>query len=82
MPMLPTRISVCTASGLSMTTTRRVGGGGSGVFGASDRARVPSAECTLGARERFVRRHVADDREDRVVRREPFLVERQQIVAA
>src|SRR6476620_4378505 len=32
--MLPTRISVCTAPGLSITTTRRVDGGGSGARGA------------------------------------------------
>ena len=42
----------------------------------------PAAERALGARERFVRRDVADDREDRVVGAEPFLVEREQVVAA
>ncbi len=42
----------------------------------------PRAKRTLGAREGFVRRDVADDREDRVVGAEPFLVERQQILAA
>jgi hypothetical protein len=35
MPIWPTRISVCTESGLSITTTRRVGSGGSRVRGGS-----------------------------------------------
>ena len=79
--MLPTRISVCTAPGLSITTTRRVGGGGSIGLAASASAFAQPAERALGAGERFFRRHVADDREDGVVGAEPFLVERQQIVA-
>ena len=37
--MLPTRISVCTAPGRSMTTSRRVACGGAGAVGASDPAR-------------------------------------------
>ena len=39
MASIPTRISVCTASGLSTTTTRRVGGGGSIGVGAATSAR-------------------------------------------
>ena len=40
--MLPTRISVCTASGLSTTTTRRVGAGGS--IGFERRQLAPCAQ--------------------------------------
>ena len=79
--MLPTRISVCTAPGLSMTTTRRVGGGGSTGFGAVGFGRAPLAERALGAGERLLGRDVADDREDGVVGAEPGLVERDEIVA-
>ncbi len=39
MASMPTRISVCTASGLSTTTMRRVGGGGSIGFGSATSAR-------------------------------------------
>ena len=42
----------------------------------------PAAERPLRARERLLGRHVADDRQDRVVRAEPPLVEREQVVAA
>ena len=81
--MLPTRISVCTAPGLSMTTTRRVGGGGSiGFERLGPCALAQLAERALGAGERLLGGDVADDREDRVVGAEPFLVEREQIVAA
>ena len=79
--MLPTRISVCTAPGLSMTTTRRVGGGGSTGFAAGASAPRPLAERALGAGERLFGGDVADDGEDGVVGAEPLLVERQQIVA-
>ena len=80
---LPTRISVCTAPGLSMTMTRRVGGGGVDRLRRlrAGRLRGQLAERALGPRERLLGRHVADDREDRVVGAEPLLVERDQVVA-
>ena len=82
MPMLPTRISVCTASGLSTMTTRRVEFGGSTNASRDHLARLPVAEDLLDGVEGLVGRHVADDGQDRVVRREIPLMERDQIVRA
>ena len=79
--MLPTRISVCTAPGRSITTTRRVGGGGSTGFLLRKLDPRPVAERPLRAGERLLGRDVADDREDRVVGAEPLLVEREQVLA-
>ena len=79
--MLPTRISVWTAPGRSITTTRRVGGGGSTGLAAVASERRPLAERTLGARKRLLVRDVADDGEDGVVGAEPGLVEGDEVVA-
>ncbi len=64
-----------------MTTTRRVGGGGSTGFGGDALGVTPLAKGPLGAGKRFLVRHVADDGENRVVGAEPRLVERDEIVA-
>ena len=72
--MLPTRISVCTASGLLIDDdaprrSRRLDDG----LTRRHVALRPVAERSLGAGERLLGGHVADDREDRVVGPNYFL---------
>ena len=81
-PSWPTRISVCTAPGRSTTTTRRVGVGRIGLRStAGTVAARPVAERLLHRRRGGVGADVADDGDQRVVRREPLLVERDEVVA-
>ena len=63
------------------TTTRRVGGGGSVTLDDRHVAARPGAERLLGGGKRLVGGQIADDREQRVVRHEPRLVERDEVVA-
>ena len=64
-----------------MTTTRRVGGGGSTGFGGRRLGAAPLAERAFGSGKCFFVRDVADDGENRVVGAEPGLVVREEIVA-
>ena len=64
-----------------MTTTRRVGGGGSVTRLRGSSLRAQWSEHTFRTRERLVGGDVADDGKDRVVGREVPLVKRVQVVA-
>ena len=76
--VLPTRISVCTAPGRSMMTSRRVDRRCSACAAAL--AGLASLRRALRAGKRLVGRHVADDGQDGVVRAEPGAVKGDEIV--
>ena len=80
-PRWPTRTSVCTASGLLTTTTRRVGSGGAMNCGCGDVPALPVAEHLLHAVERLLGGDVADDGENGVVGHEIPPMVRHQVVA-